>query len=85
MAGWTSCDGMVDLVILLITQLILFLSNVAGVIMIQRSKRLGGWIVLIANSLMWIVYAMITRQFVFVVSSIIYLCVFVRGAIVDYS
>lgn len=72
---------MVDPVIILVAQFVLLMMNVAGTIMIQQQCKRNGWIILAVSQLMWVVYAWLTGQFMFVASSTIYFVIFMRGAI----
>lgn len=42
-------------------------------------KRLRGWFILVANELLWIVYAIHTHQYGFIVSIVLYLIMYYKA------
>jgi len=54
--------------------------GVFGIYFVGR-KTVWGWLVLLANEVIWIVYAVSTKQYGFIVSAIAYAIVYVRSFI----
>ena len=52
--------------------------GVAGIYFVGR-KTIWGWIVLLSNEVLWITYALITRQYGFIFSAIAYGIVYVKS------
>ena len=42
-------------------------------------KRLRGWFILVANELLWVVYAIHTHQYGFIVSIVLYLIMYYKA------
>jgi hypothetical protein len=57
---------------------ILAVIGVAGIYFVGR-KTLWGWFVLLFNEVVWIAYALITKQYGFIVSAIAYAAVYIRS------
>lgn len=54
--------------------------GVLGIYFVGR-KTVWGWLVLLANEVIWIVYAVSTKQYGFIVSAIAYAIVYIRSFI----
>ena len=54
--------------------------GVSGIYFVGR-KTIWGWLILLANEVIWIVYAVSTKQYGFIVSAIAYGVVYVRSFI----
>lgn len=54
--------------------------GVLGIYFVGR-KTVWGWLVLLVNEVIWIVYALTTKQYGFIVSAIAYAIVYVRSFI----
>jgi hypothetical protein len=54
--------------------------GVFGIYFVGR-KTIWGWLILLANEVIWIVYAVSTKQYGFIVSAIAYGVVYVRSFI----
>lgn len=54
--------------------------GVCGIYFVGR-KTVWGWIVLLCNEVIWIVYATTTKQYGFIVSAVAYGVVYVRSFI----
>lgn len=54
--------------------------GVAGIFLVGR-KTIWGWIVLFVNECLWIVYALTTRQYGFIIGAIAYGFVYVKSYI----
>jgi hypothetical protein len=52
--------------------------GVAGIYFVGR-KTIWGWIVLLSNEVLWITYALITKQYGFIFSAIAYGIVYVKS------
>lgn len=52
--------------------------GVAGIYFVGR-KTVWGWIVLLSNEVLWITYALITKQYGFIFSAIAYGIVYVKS------
>lgn len=52
--------------------------GVAGIYFVGR-KTLWGWFVLLFNEVIWIVYAVVTEQYGFIVSAIAYAAVYIKS------
>jgi hypothetical protein len=52
--------------------------GVAGIYFVGR-KTIWGWIVLLANEVLWITYALLTKQYGFIFSAIAYGIVYVKS------
>jgi hypothetical protein len=57
---------------------ILAVIGVAGIYFVGK-KTLWGWFVLLFNELIWIIYAVITEQYGFIVSAIAYAAVYIKS------
>lgn len=57
---------------------ILAVIGVAGIYFVGK-KTLWGWFVLLFNEVIWIVYAVITEQYGFIVSAIAYAAVYIKS------
>lgn len=54
--------------------------GVLGIYFVGR-KTVWGWLVLLVNEVIWIVYALTTKQYGFIVSAIAYAIVYIRSFI----
>jgi hypothetical protein len=54
--------------------------GVLGIYFVGR-KTIWGWLVLLANEVIWIAYALTTKQYGFIVSAVAYAIVYVRSFI----
>ena len=52
--------------------------GVAGIYFVGR-KTIWGWIVLLSNEVLWITYALITKQYGFIFSAIAYGIVYIKS------
>ena len=52
--------------------------GVLGIYFVGR-KTIWGWLVLLANEVIWIAYALTTKQYGFIVSAVAYAIVYVRS------
>jgi hypothetical protein len=52
--------------------------GVAGIYFVGR-KTIWGWIVLLSNEILWITYALLTKQYGFIFSAIAYGIVYVKS------
>lgn len=52
--------------------------GVAGIYFVGR-KTIWGWLVLLCNEILWITYALLTRQYGFIFSAVAYGIVYVRS------
>jgi len=52
--------------------------GITGIYFVGR-KTVWGWLVLLVNEVIWIVYATTTKQYGFIVSAIAYAVVYVRS------
>jgi hypothetical protein len=52
--------------------------GVAGIYFVGR-KTLWGWVVLLANEVLWITYALMTKQYGFIFSAVAYGIVYVKS------
>jgi hypothetical protein len=52
--------------------------GVAGIYFVGR-KTLWGWFVLLFNEAIWIIYAVVTEQYGFIVSAIAYAAVYIKS------
>ena len=52
--------------------------GVAGIYFVGR-KTIWGWIVLLSNEVLWITYALLTKQYGFIFSAIAYGIVYVKS------
>ena len=52
--------------------------GVSGIFFVGQ-KTIWGWIVLLANEVLWTVYAIVTQQFGFIFSAVAYAIVYVRS------
>jgi len=52
--------------------------GVVGIYFVGK-KTLWGWFVLLFNEILWIVYAVVTQQYGFIVSAIAYAAVYVKS------
>jgi hypothetical protein len=52
--------------------------GVAGIYFVGR-KTIWGWVVLLSNEVLWITYALITKQYGFIFSAIAYGIVYVKS------
>jgi hypothetical protein len=57
---------------------VLAVIGVAGIYFVGK-KTLWGWIVLLFNETLWVVYAVVTQQYGFIVSAIAYGIVYVSS------
>jgi hypothetical protein len=57
---------------------VLAVSGVAGIYFVGK-KTLWGWFVLLFNEAIWIIYAVITEQYGFIVSAIAYGVVYIKS------
>ena len=57
---------------------VLAVIGVAGIYFVGK-KTLWGWFVLLFNEVIWIVYAVITEQYGFIVSAIAYGVVYIKS------
>jgi hypothetical protein len=57
---------------------ILAVIGVAGIYFVGK-KTLWGWFVLLFNEIIWIVYAIITEQYGFIVSAVAYAAVYIKS------
>jgi nicotinamide riboside transporter PnuC len=54
--------------------------GVTGIFFVGR-KTIWGWHILLVNEVLWITYAIITKQYGFILSAIAYAAVYVRSYI----
>lgn len=54
--------------------------GVLGIYFVGR-KTIWGWLVLLANEVIWIAYALTTKQYGFIVSAVAYAIVYIRSFI----
>ena len=54
--------------------------GVSGIFLVGR-KTIVGWLVLCANECLWIVYAVTTKQYGFIIGAIVYGIVYVKSYI----
>jgi nicotinamide riboside transporter PnuC len=54
--------------------------GVTGIFFVGR-KTVWGWLVLLVNEAIWIVYAVTTKQYGFIVSAIAYAAVYIKSFI----
>ena len=59
---------------------VLAVIGVAGIYFVGR-KTIWGWHILLVNEALWITYAIITKQYGFILSAIAYAAVYVRSYI----
>ena len=59
---------------------VLAVIGVAGIYFVGR-KTIWGWIVLCFNEILWITYALITKQYGFIFSAIAYAAVYIKSFI----
>jgi nicotinamide riboside transporter PnuC len=59
---------------------ILAVIGVTGIFFVGR-KTIWGWHILLVNEALWITYAIITKQYGFILSAIAYAAVYVRSYI----
>jgi hypothetical protein len=52
--------------------------GVAGIYFVGR-KTVWGWVVLLANEVLWITYALMTKQYGFIFSAVAYGIVYVKS------
>jgi len=52
--------------------------GVLGIYFVGR-KTIWGWLVLLANEVIWIAYALTTKQYGFIVSAVAYAIVYIRS------
>lgn len=52
--------------------------GVTGIFFVGR-KTIWGWLILVVNECLWIAYAIITKQYGFIVAAIAYTIVYVRS------
>jgi hypothetical protein len=52
--------------------------GVAGIYFVGR-KTIWGWVVLLSNEVLWITYALLTKQYGFIFSAIAYGIVYVKS------
>jgi hypothetical protein len=52
--------------------------GVSGIFFVGQ-KTIWGWLVLLANEVLWTVYAIVTQQFGFIFSAVAYAIVYVRS------
>jgi hypothetical protein len=52
--------------------------GVVGIYFVGK-KTLWGWFVLLFNEILWIVYAVVTQQYGFIVSAIAYAAVYIKS------
>jgi len=57
---------------------ILAVIGVAGIYFVGR-KTIWGWLILCANEILWITYALITKQYGFIFSAIAYAAVYIKS------
>jgi hypothetical protein len=57
---------------------ILAVIGVAGIYFVGR-KTIWGWLILCANEVLWITYALITKQYGFIFSAIAYAVVYIKS------
>lgn len=57
---------------------VLALCGIAGTFLIGK-KTIQGWIVLFINETLWIIYALQTKQYGFIVGSLAYMSVYVKS------
>ena len=54
--------------------------GVAGIFLVGR-KTVWGWLVLLINEFLWIIYALTTKQYGFIVAAVAYGVVYVKSFI----
>jgi hypothetical protein len=59
---------------------VLAVIGVAGIYFVGR-KTIWGWLILCANEVLWITYAIITKQYGFIFSAIAYAAVYIKSFI----
>lgn len=52
--------------------------GVTGIFFVGR-KTIWGWLILVVNECLWIAYAIITKQYGFIVAAIAYMIVYIRS------
>lgn len=52
--------------------------GVTGIFFVGR-KTIWGWLILVINECLWIAYAIITKQYGFIVAAIAYTIVYIRS------
>jgi nicotinamide riboside transporter PnuC len=57
---------------------VLAVIGVAGIYFVGR-KTIWGWLVLLFNETLWITYALITKQYGFILSALAYAVVYIRS------
>lgn len=59
---------------------VLAVIGVAGIFLVGR-KTIWGWLILCVNEVLWIIYALHTDQYGFIVSALAYAAVYIRSYI----
>jgi hypothetical protein len=77
--SWFKTKGMQDL-IYTYGSWVLAVIGVAGIYFVGRKDK-WGWNVLLFNEALWITYAIITKQYGFIVSALAYAAVYIRSYI----
>lgn len=52
--------------------------GVSGIFFVGQ-KTIWGWLILLANEILWTVYALVTQQYGFIFSAIAYATVYIRS------
>lgn len=59
---------------------ILAVLGITGIFLVGR-KTIWGWLVLCANEILWVTYAIVTRQYGFIAMAIAYVLVYLKSYI----
>lgn len=57
---------------------ILAILGITGIFLVGR-KTIWGWLVLCANEILWVTYALITKQYGFIAMAIAYVIIYVKS------
>jgi hypothetical protein len=57
---------------------ILAILGITGIFLVGR-KTIWGWLILCANEILWVTYALITKQYGFIAMAIAYVIIYVKS------